>query len=94
MRTKHLSLTSFRTVHENNWKKQDFKIDFQPFGIKGVPPKNWTKTKTTKLCHISACKYLIFIHPKIHISFAAEQTVHFPEVFSGTKRGTDSQKTF
>ena len=70
-------------MHENNWKEQDFKIDFEPFEIKGVPKKLDENNKT--MPHVSVQVSNIYSSSHTHFFRGLITTVHFPEVFSGKK---------
>ena len=71
-------------MHENNWKEQDFKIDFEPFEIKGVPKKLDENNKT--MPHVSVQVSNIYSSSDTHFFRGLITTVHFPEVFSGKKK--------
>ena len=71
-------------MHENNWKEQDFKIDFEPFEIKGVPKKRDENNKT--MPHVSLQVSNIYPSSDTHFFRGLITTVHFPEVFSGKKK--------
>ena len=74
-------------MHENNWKERDFKIDFEPFGIKGVPPKLDENNKT--MPHVSVQVSNIYSSSDTHFFRGITTTVPFPEVFSGKKTRND-----
>ena len=80
-------------MHQNNWKEQDFKIDFEPFEIKGVPKKLDENNKT--MPNVSVQVSNIYSSSDTHFFRGLITTVHFPEVFSGKKkRGTTSRQNF
>ena len=70
-------------MHENNWKERDFKIDFELFGIKGVPKKLDENNKT--MPHVSVQVSNVYSSSDTHFFRGITTTVHFPEVFSGKK---------
>lgn len=76
-------------MHENNWKERDFKIDFEPFGIKGVPKKLDENKNNKTMPQVSVQVSNIYSSSDTHFFRGKTKTVHFPEVFSGKKTRND-----